>query len=375
MNNKPLYAFEILTTTGCNMDCTYCFEGFKPADNGIVNTNKEKYFESIRYIFAQDWFKNEYSGMLLTFWGGEPTMNNEIIMNVMNEFGSKENIMFYIYGNGFDISKYKQLIDTLPEDIIKKLQIQISYDGMVQNDKYRVTKGKKPTREKVLATFNYLTQQPLDSLNFKQTLPIEECKNMYDVWVEFRDLYYYYNAISTKVKHLNIGYSPTIDSFKILDNTYLDDFKKSIKKIAKGEIEFFQKNNHHLMTWFGGNDDRANCSTGSSMSIIDEDGSIYPCHGALYLNDKEKHKIGDFENMGSVTNARTEYKKNINKIEKSCQECVATTCLVCPTTIYGNSQKETMNEKWNDRSAHNLCDFYKFFGTVDRSVQYYLKKG
>lgn len=375
MENKIYYSLEILTTTACNMNCTYCFEGHKPQDKGIVNQNVQVYFDAIDKILESQWFKDEYTDLLITFWGGEPTINTKIMTDIITKY-QDTNIMYYLYTNGYQTSKFKSFIASLPPKQISKLQVQVSYDGKILNDKYRVTTGGKSTMKSVLETFEYLSTLPINSLNFKQTLPINECNSMFETWKEFEELHYKYidKGKEVKVKDMIIGYSPTVDSFGSIDDKYLEDFKQNINKITKAEIEFYNKNGRFLMTWFGGDGEKNNCSTGVNMSVIDEDGKMYACHGVLYLKDKLKHEMADFKNINKLTFSRDKYKNYAEFVNKECKNCIATTCLICPTTIYSKSLQTNEKDKWTDRMANEMCSFYKYFGKVDRSLQNYVYK-
>jgi radical SAM protein with 4Fe4S-binding SPASM domain len=132
------------------------------------------------------------------------------------------------------------------------------------------------------------------------------------------------------------------------------------------EIDFFKKNGYFLFTWYRGSDERYTCSAGKNIMILDTDGNFYPCHGALYLDDKENHKVSSLgTNINNLN--RDKYAKMIEKTNEECNSCVATTCFVCPTSSYATSQKDTYEERWLDNQVHGLCGYYQAFGKVDRA--------
>jgi radical SAM protein with 4Fe4S-binding SPASM domain len=357
---KGSFSFEITTVTSCDMACTYCFEGEKALDTNQVNKRIPEYIEKIKETLNAEWFKKDYEFLSLDFWGGEPTLNNYVMTRLINEFKDYDNIDFHLYTNAFNESTMRKFIESIDPS---KLRIQVSYDGRVINDKFRIDHSGNSTSDKVLSTFEYLSTINLKGLNLKSTLPLSECHHMTEVWKEFRELHNKYAS-----KNVYVRYAPTLDYHtKFQDpNTYLPYFENAIREISAMEIDFFKENGYFLFTWYRGTDERFTCSAGKNMTILDTDGNFYPCHGALYLDDKEDHKVSS---LGSDINNinREKYAKMINKTNEICNSCVATTCFVCPTSSYAASQKETYEERWLDNQVHGLCGYYQAFGKVDRA--------
>lgn len=357
---KGSFSLEITTVTSCDMGCTYCFEGEKAVDNGLVNSRIPEIKAKIRETMETEWFKKDYEHLSVDFWGGEPTLNNKIITEIINEFQDDDRVDYHLYTNAFNEVTIRKFIETIDPS---KLRIQVSYDGRPINDRFRLTHSGKSTADKVLKTFDYLTTVGLKELSLKSTLPLTSMNHMVEVWKEFRDLNEKYANENTFVR-----YAPTLDYHTKFEdpNKYLPEFEKAIKEISAMEIDFFKEKGYFLWTWYRGDDTRFTCSAGKNMANLDTDGNFYPCHGALYLDDKENHKVSSLsEDINNLK--RDKYSEMINKVNKTCQECVATTCLVCPTSSYAASKKESYEEKWLDNQVHGLCGYYQAFGKVDRA--------
>jgi len=361
IQTKGGFNFEITTVTTCDMACTYCFEGEKAVDNKQVNQNIPQYIEKIKETLASDWFKAEYDTLGVDFWGGEPTLNNYVMTELMNYFHDYDNIDYHLYTNAFNQSTMEKFINSVDAS---KLRVQVSYDGRIINDKFRIDHKGESTADKVLKTFDWLSKAGLKSLSLKSTLPLSEVHNMVTVWKEFRDLKRKYDSETTYVR-----YSPTLDYHtKLQDpNTYLPYFEQAIREISALELDFYSEFGHMLFSWYRGDDTRFTCSSGKNMTILDTDGNFYPCHGALYLDDKENHKLlsldGDINKLD-----REKFSKMIAKTNEQCKSCVATTCFVCPTSSYAASQKDSYEDKWLDNQVHGLCGYYQAFGKVDRAL-------
>ena len=359
------FNFEITTTPSCNMNCSYCFEGKKATDKNIVNKRLPDIINKVDDILQSAWFIEEYTHLNLDFWGGEPTLNNTIIIDLIEHYKNNDKVVYHLYTNGYAIKDIKEIIDATD---CRKLSIQVSYDGEVINDRFRLTYDKKSTTNKVLDTFDWLSKQDIALLSLKSTLPLTEVKSMYVTWLEFRDLYIKYKDIDI----VYIKYAPTIDYHsKITDsNKYIGAFQKNIRQIAKEELIFYKEMNEFLFSWFGAAEEKAMCTAGKNIVILDEDSNIYPCHGILYLKDKIDHSMGNLfdNNTDSINTKRTQFKTMIERTDEICKSCVATTCLVCPAASLENSDRETFSDKWTHHQIHGLCAYYQDFGKIDRSV-------
>ena len=99
--NKQARAFtiEITTSALCNLSCTYCFEGEK-TDKRRLDDKYEIVVKRIYEMLVSAWFKENYDRLNLSFWGGEPTLNQNLIVDIINEFKDNEKIKFHMYTNG-----------------------------------------------------------------------------------------------------------------------------------------------------------------------------------------------------------------------------------------------------------------------------------
>lgn len=381
IENKPSpnggrgnFTLEITTSALCDLSCTYCFEGEK-VDKARLDAELPLIFKRIDSILADEkWFKKYYGSLNISFWGGEPTLNPKIIVDIINKYSHNPLIDFHIYTNAFNINNLNQIVDHVDTS---RLRVQVSYDGKEVNDAYRLTKNKKATSNQVLNNLYTLAQKGID-VSVKSTLPIENMETLYNTWLEFRDIQYMMWKVDKKIK---ITYAPTIDYVTKVGNDIKEDalkvFRAEFIKIAKEEIAFYKEHGRYICTWFGGEDNRKHCSAGYNMAAIDQRGNLYACHGAIYSSKKAELVTGtihddDFiEKLSAYSN---KFDQPLKKIAKTCQDCVATTCMICPIVSHERSEKEEFFEKWTDNWVNNLCGFFKTFGEIDRAVQQHLFK-
>ena len=144
-----LYALEITTTEGCNFNCSYCFEkGFAP--NMFDNRYTNLLIEKINELLDNDWFKKEYEGLKIIFWGGEPTLNMFLCEKVIEAFEDDERVCFFIYTNGSTMDRFIHTLRRIKDKPFidketSKFIVQVSYDGNPINDNCRVPRDKNCT--------------------------------------------------------------------------------------------------------------------------------------------------------------------------------------------------------------------------------------
>lgn len=372
--SKGSFTLEVTTTALCNLGCSYCFEGVKTNPQRLddkVDVLKTR----IREFYESAWFKENYDELMIDFWGGEPTLNGDLIINIMQEFQHIDNMGFHIYTNGYNRKRLEHVIDNINP---KKLNIQFSYDGKNINDKFRLTHSGKPTSTQVVENFEYFARKGVN-LSLKATVPLKSMTGIYKAWKDYEQLYERFKDIGPNCR---VEYAPTIDYVTDLPidemPNMVADFRKEMLMIAKEEIAFVKKYGHHLCTWFDGGDAKSHCQSGASMHAIDVDGNSYACHGSLYSPNKELMSSGgnieqaDF--VEKVIKMASTYQPKAREVSDICKGCVATTCMICPVSSLDNSKKEDYFDRWTDRWVNNMCGFYKAFGEIDRTVQAYLDK-
>jgi len=370
-NVKNQFTLEITTTALCNLGCTYCFEGVKTEKRRLddkVDVIKQRIYE----LLDSEWYKTEYGSLNISFWGGEPTLNGDLILEIMQEFQTQEDIEFHIYTNAYNRKRLDKIIDNVD---ISKLQIQVSYDGKEINDKFRLTLTGKPTSDEVLANVEYLARRGVN-LSLKSTIPLKTMDSLYSTWKDFEQMYEELNDIGPNVY---VSYSPTIDYVEEIPRENLDElissFRKDMLRVAKEEIKFYKKHNRHLCSWFAGSDSKSHCASGANMHAIDVDGQSYACHGSLYSPNKESMRGGsilDDNWINDVIKMSRTYTEAIKVVPDTCVNCEATTCMICPVSSLDQSKKEDHFDRWTDRWVNNMCGFFKSFGEIDRTVQAYL---
>lgn len=365
------FTLEITTTALCNMDCTYCFEGVK-VDKQRLDDKLDILKQRIAEFLDHEWFQSNYDLLNISFWGGEPTLNPELIISIIQEFQDRDNVSFHIYTNGYDRGRMDKIVDAVD---ISKLNVQISYDGRQINDIFRLSLAGQSTADQVMENLEYFGRKGVN-ISLKATIPMGGIGDLFPAWQDYKNMYDRYNAIGDNI---TIAYAPTIDYVNTLPpedlGPLIETFRKGMLKIAREEIKFYGEHGHFLCTWFGGGETKTHCSSGVHMHAIDVDGNSYACHGSLYSPNKQEMKGGNITQDSFINNIiemSTSYGVHIREMSPICKDCVATTCMVCPVVSLDNSLNEDFGGRWTDRWVGNMCGFFKTFGEIDRSVQAYI---
>ncbi len=369
-NKRGNFTLEICTTNLCDLNCAYCFEGEKAREKEI-KYDQDILFKRIDEILSDHkWFQKYYNSLNISFWGGEPTLNHAIIVEVMNKYSSHENVSFHIYTNGFNRSNLFKIVDNVDT---RRLRIQVSYDGQPIHDRYRLTKNGKKTADIIINNSKALAQKGID-LTFKSTIPLEEISNFSSAWNDLYNLQEEFRKINP---NCIIRYAPTIDqavsASLLCEEELIKRFRVQLLSMAKKEIDFFKQNGRFLCSWFGGGASRTTCTAGFNMAIIDVAGEVHACHGILYSKNKDRlptTTIYDDKFIDNIAELSLKFGKILSsKKYNECENCVATTCMICPVNSLDVSKKASFDEQWTDRTCLNRCFYFKALGEIDRAVQ------
>lgn len=115
----------ILTTTGCNANCFYCYEG-KLINENISVMNFETADKIINFI--QTYQKNRTTSINIRWFGGEPLLNKKIISYICNKlFLLKINFTSSMISNGLLFNE--NVIKEMHDNHWNLNNIQITLDG------------------------------------------------------------------------------------------------------------------------------------------------------------------------------------------------------------------------------------------------------
>jgi sulfatase maturation enzyme AslB (radical SAM superfamily) len=229
-NKSNFFSIEITTTAMCNLGCTYCFEGVK-TDKRRLDDKVDVVIKRIHEFLEADWFKNNYDQLNISFWGGEPTLNPDLVIQVIQEFQQFDNVGFHIYTNAYNRQRFEKILENI---MVERLHVQISYDGEDISNKFRITHSGKGSASQVLENMDYFVKNyPSLSIALKSTIPLKAMDSLHKTWSDFKRLHDYFKDYP----NLKVSYAPTIDYVSDLPDQIIPEsiaiFRSEMLKIAK----------------------------------------------------------------------------------------------------------------------------------------------
>jgi len=256
----PFFNFEIASTPNCNMACTYCFEGDELKSKAKQKQeNIPKIVQKIKELLTSESFTKEYSGIVLNFWGGEPTINfnwnKDLITAIRQERinGKPLNVRYFIYTNGYSYTKVTQHLDLFTKREIKDqiIRIQISWDGI---EGLRVDHSGKQTLNIIRENIKKIAKNYPDlNASTKATIQPEELMKDLEKYIEYRNIldrtYFIWNLkeeLLDKLKELAKYQAQSATSIHLININRQD--KTHSFGLERNVLSFIDENEHeHIL--------------------------------------------------------------------------------------------------------------------------------
>lgn len=298
---------HINPTENCNFRCKYCYESFS---QGPMTLDVQK--DIVAFIRQNI---HEYTGLHISWFGGEPLMAVDCIRYLSKEFMGICKYYRIPYSSGITTNGYllnQNLFNELLDMNIKKYQITV--DGIKDiHDKQRVTVNNSDTYAKILENLHHIHLN--NRKDFEILIRTNITKEIFERLDEYIDALenICQNDSRFTVSFFKVGNwlgkaNETILP-KIIDN--LDEmqyvYDKLLNSKFSGRINFSM--------YYPGN---ASCYAGKrNMFLIRANGNVHKCtvnfeqpesqvgklyHGKLNLNEKYYSNIIDINNCNSFYN-------------------------------------------------------------------------
>ena len=271
--------YILFLTYQCNQNCAYCF-----AKNLVHNEKKNKSsitrenVEQICEYIEKDIETNNHIDNSIVFFGGEPSLVPDIIMDIMKRT-SNLGLKYSIYTNGL-------LLDKLPKTLLEELNsILVAIDG----DK-DVHETYKPigSYDKILSNVKAIK----DKTNAQTVarITMEENSNIYHSVKNLLDHFDYV--------HWQIVNKESFDApIKLIDNYTVNVnklFVEWLEALDTGTVLNIIPFNRIVLALLS--EDKSNsfkCGCGSSIQAIDIYGNIYLCDEYIENPDNAIGNIRD----------------------------------------------------------------------------------
>jgi len=274
----PLISCTINVTENCNLACKYCFTWGKTKRKLPLEIGKQ----AIDFMYEMKDPKADHYE--ISFWGGEPLLEFEMIKKLINyaekKFGSK--VIFGGTTNGILLDEYK--LKYLRDH---RAKMMISLDGTKEyHDKYRVFPDGRGSWDFINIP---LILEIWPDARFRISLTKEMVPRFSDICIELYEKYKMdWLAFSPVYEH-----DFTDEDFRVLGH----HFQRLREYLSRHPEKFC----YHITDPGRGIWQDYPCGAGRTYIGIGVDGKIYPCHrfekfGEENRKEREQWCIGDIWN-------------------------------------------------------------------------------
>jgi uncharacterized protein len=349
-----LQRLSINVSNTCNMACKYCY-----ANGGIYYThgelmNKDTAINAIAFSFSR--FSHIHH---INFFGGEPTLNENVIELIYKYIEHLYTSGFISYFPSFGITTNCYILSNHMLEMIRdyKFSISISLDGPGEiHDKLRIDKCGQKTHDAIVSNIKRII-----NMNITPEFECTYTREHYDSGITIIDLMdYFYNNFGCNILHCPIVVAePGSDLYIPLEEVskmYADAVRYTIHnlmvrtpKSLSNVVRILDSLENRLpITDY--------CSAGESLIAINADGNVFPC---FMLMDQTEYCLGNVnEEKPDIVFSDSLHKllSGANKWSNgSCQKCWAQPlCFGCLGEDIARHE-ETCRSSIIERS--HSCDF------------------
>lgn len=218
----------IMPTEGCNFRCPYCYE-----DHAPVSMRRKTLDKILEYIIEQ---VPKYTHVGIGWFGGEPTLCKDIILETSKMVQSLREIHTFKYNSSMTTNGYLLGIEDFQQYYHAGItSYQITLDGWT-HDQTRPHVTGKGTLQRILDNLVSISSLPQDEYQYHITirhniLPGDEDLSWYD---HLYALFGGDNRFSVLVRPVSDWGGDTVQSLNVLKGNDLDDLMRKHVKYLNG---------------------------------------------------------------------------------------------------------------------------------------------
>lgn len=317
---KPFSAFSILVTENCNLACTYCYER---SECGIGHNNNSMSKETAEKL-VEFMFKESPNDVSVTFFGGEPTLEIDIIDYICT-LSKKKNKPFNagIITNATCMNEKIYNIIRKHLDVFKNCQLSIDGPEEIQN-LHRITRSGKGSFKLVEKNIEHWKELFGKSLNIHGVLNPLTISNLFESYKYFREKWGVERLWFLPAK--SVEYSKKdVDEYDIQLGKIYNYIMNIVRKTnSTREIDNYAPLDRALR------EGKANkpCGIGDNYCAVTSNGDIYPCHHMYYIDKNKETKLGDIYN-GVDHSKKMIWSCFDNSDLQGCENCDHPSCYRC----------------------------------------------
>lgn len=279
---KKILGIMLVITMDCNFNCPYCFE----KDNRNASYLRRSFIPDIISFIEKMFAHHNFDGLDVTFTGGEPMLNFEVIKEFVNHLHSTPNrkvfghISYSIITNGYSLAD-DQMLFILRNEIA----LQISLDGNSSiHDRFRTTNDKKGSYEIILNNIKRMIRSSgRNNVSLRINLTQDNISGFSEMLKDLSSLkkinpfYVYPDLLS--VHHSSPFFLPEDEKVELIDDALhlMSRYGMEIPSNYKYGANCMYKNNHSI--------------------TIATDGSLYKCYSIVGVQNLSVGHINEFNSL------------------------------------------------------------------------------
>jgi|GEM_PF-1127771 len=359
-NSKPNFSIMyLLLTDSCNLQCKYCFvePGFIK-HNGLMPL--ETAFKAVD-LFHELAKKSGVANPKIVFYGGEPTLNREVLVETI-KYAKNYGMIFNIVTNGtlMDEELAKFLIEN-------NVNISISIDGPEEiHDKKRVYLNGSGSFEKAMNAYNIIKKNG-GKLGISCTLSNHNINNI-------EKIIFFFNEIGMKsfnLNFLNINPNDSLSNEE-LSNAFIKIFVTT-KIFEMVETRIFER---HLKPFIEESFHLKDCAATGGQIVVLPSGKVGTCQGYA---GSEKYFVKTVDDPVESFFSDNVFKKWAERFPlnmEACSNCNAIGICGGGCACYAEQTKggiEKPDERFcvvmNDFLDFIIWDYYSFTHPFKKSIE------
>lgn len=357
---------SVLVTEDCTNACEYCFERH---NHNTQTMSIEVVRQTLNFLFKQA-KDNESDEIVVTLFGGEPTMKPKVIkeffeygLKLRNKY-KKRYVVEMITNCVLMTDELYNIFNTYKNEV-NNFTVQLSIDGNEKtHDRYRKLKNGEGSFKHVLKNipkWHEIFKENPYNLTIHGCLTKETLPELYDNYIFFK-----YVLEILLIWFLPIAEEKWDDQDVLLYDKQMNKITNHILDRVKlnknvDEFRFYSPLDKCLKGYFTS---EKSCGAGNNYVSITANGDIYPCHQFYFNDEHNEMKIGDVWSGVDDDKRRMflEYDKTDLNCENDC-ECIDS-CYRCIAANW------TKYKTIFTQSKGFYCDLMK----IDKKYQEKLKR-
>lgn len=351
--NKDLHLI-LMPTLACNFRCTYCYENFCEDKESfpLKKMNSELQESIIKYVNKN---LNEFWGVMLEWYGGEPLLEPDIIDNISQkvlELSHQKKKPFFatLTTNGYllDLNMFKRMLKN------RVIKFHITLDGMDYiHNKFRKLQNGDGSFEKIISNLRQIRDN-VKSTTFKiiiRTNVSTELSENLEQWLKFlSDEFGNDSRFEFLIRAIEDRGATAV---KGIGSSILDDYSVMYEKILNSEYQL------NYSMYYGAVTNSLCIASKRNAYVIDAYGNIRKC--GEFLRD-ENTIVGTMGNDGNMLIDRSRLAKWLVKKDLSQLKCKS--CTLLPAC---NNNSCPMKANFVADGICNICSF------EHRNIDYIIK--